>query len=259
MRDNTHRVLYILALTILGASLLWSADSSFSGTWKLNLTKSQLSGTTYTFSKTAAGLIRYDNAGFNLDFQPDGKEYASPDGGIVTVTAPSANVWDLTIKENGKVVQHTRDTLNGDSISWVTQLTGPDGKTVEQTGTDTRVSGGPGFIGKWKSGDVKGSATTLQIALDGTNGISVTFPEYQQTIKGAFDGRDYPVMNAGQKSKYTNAFEKTGPNTFKVTTKLSGKPYYTDVYTLSADGKSMTDEGMAVATKEKVKAVFDRQ
>jgi len=43
------------------------------------------------------------------------------------------------------------------------------GKTVQQTSADTRVSGGPGFLGKWKAGDVKGTATTLKLTLQGQN------------------------------------------------------------------------------------------
>jgi len=67
------------------------------------------------------------------------------------------------------------------------------------------------------------------------------------------------VTQAGQTSKFTNAFAKTGPNTIKITTKLNGKLFYVDVYTLSADGKTLTDDGTATATNENTKSVFDRQ
>src|SRR2546427_10295548 len=60
--------------------------------------------------------------------------------------------------------------------------------------SDTRVSGGPGFVGKWKAGDVKGASTRLKITTDGGNGITVEAPEYQSICKGSFDGKDYPVI-----------------------------------------------------------------
>jgi len=138
-------------------------------------------------------------------------------------------------------------------------VTGPDGKTVQQTSTDTRVSGGPGFIGKWKSGELKGTATTMRITTAGTTGITVESLEAQSICKASFDGKDYPVNVAGQPSKFTNAFTKTSPTTFTVTTKLSGKEFAVDVYTISADGKTLTDDSTATATKEKTKAVFDRR
>ena len=138
--------------------------------------------------------------------------------------------WGWGNDSGGKAVSKSRVSLSGDSLMWVNDITNPDGKSVQQTSTDTRVSGGSGFAGKWKSGDVKGS----------------------------FDGKDNPVMQAGQASKFTNAFTKTGSN-IKITTKLSGKVFAEDVYSISADGKTLTDDGTATATNEKTKSVFDRQ
>src|SRR5882724_3688059 len=182
-----------------------------------------------------------------------------PSGVSVAGKELSPTSWELTFRMNGKVISKSRVSLNGNSLSWVSDITNPEGKAVQQTSTDTRVSGGPGFVGKWKSGDLKGAATTLQITIEGANGITVKVPELQQACKGSFDGKDYPVTQAGQTSKFTNAFAKTGPNTIKITTKLNGKLFYVDVYTLSADGKTLTDDGMATATNENTKSVFDRQ
>jgi hypothetical protein len=259
MRRFTYFAFATFVFGIAAVSLLAAADTSFSGTWKLNLGKSQLSGTTYTFSKNASGTMHFDSAGFAFDFDLTGKEYPGPDGGTVSVTAPNPTTWEFTVHENGKVIEKIRDTVNGDTLSAVTTLVKSDGTSIEQTSTDSRVSGGPGILGKWKSGDPKGSATTLQITLDGASGITFNYPDFQQSCKGSFDGKDYVVNEAGKASKLTSAFEKTGSNTFKVTTKLNGKPYYVEVFTLSADGKTLTDEGSAVATNEKTKSVYERQ
>jgi hypothetical protein len=78
-------------------------------------------------------------------------------------------------------------------------------------------------------------------------------------VKGSFDGKDHAVMEAGKASKFTNTFAKSGSNALKVTTKLNGKPFAVDVYRLSADGKTLTDESTTTATGEKSTAVFDRQ
>src|SRR5262245_41655740 len=166
--------------------------------------------------------------------------------------------WELTFRMSGKVVSKSRVSLTANSLMWVTDITSPDGKAVQQSSTDTRVSGGPGFAGKWKAGDVKGASTTLQIT-DGANGITISIPEFQQVVKGSFDGKDNPVMQAGQATKFTNAFTKTAPHSFKIATKSNGKLFAEDVYTISADGKTLTDETTATATNEKTKSVFDRQ
>ena len=66
-------------------------------------------------------------------------------------------------------------------------------------------------------------------------------------------------MIGGADSKQTLTFEKTGPASLRITTKLNGKPIYIDDLTLSADGKTLTDDGNAVTVNEPTKAVFERQ
>jgi hypothetical protein len=60
----------------------------------------------------------------------------------------------------------------------------------------------------------------------------------------------YPISGGGANLKQTLAFERTGPRSFKMTTKLDGKLFYVDTFTLSADGKILTDEGNSVSVSE---------
>jgi len=259
MKNTASRIAFSLILALTASITMTAAEPNFSGTWKLNLSKSQLSGPVYTLEKKPSGLWHYNGGGFDADFDLAGKEITMPSGVGVVGKELSPTSWELTFRMGGKLVSKSRVSLSGDSLMWVSDVTTPDGKSVQQNNTDTRVSGGPGFAGKWKSGDVKGSSTTMQITMEGANGITITSPEFQQIAKGSFDGKDYPVMQAGQATKFTNAFTKTAVNTFKVTTKLSGKVFGEDVYTISADGKTLTDNATATATNEKTKSVYDRQ
>ena len=249
-----------IAVVILGvATMSAGADTSLSGTWKLNLSKSQLSGQTLTLSGTPSGVMHFDTQGFAYDFDLTGKEYPTPDGGTTSWRRVNDTTWDATNRMNGKVINSYHLTLNGNSITAVMKATKPDGTPVEQTQAWTRVSGGPGFIGKWKSSEVKGAPTTIAIATSGPNGISLSFPEFQISCKGAFDGKEHTLVGAGANLKETLVFERTGPSSFKMTTKLNGKPFYVDVMTVSADGKTLTDDGNAAAVNEPIKAVYDRQ
>jgi len=247
------------ALALLLPTILLAQQPNFSGTWKLNLAKSQLSGTVYTFEKNRSGVWHYSGGGFDADFDLAGKEYTMPSGASITGKELSSTSWELSFGMKGKSISKSKVTLHGDSLMWASDVTTPEGKTVQQTSTDTRMSGGPGFAGKWKAGNPQGASTTLKITMQGADGMTIEVPEYQSKVKGSFDGHDHPVMQAGQASKFTNAFAKGGSNSFKITTKLDGKPFALDVYTLSADGKTRTDESTAIATREKTKAVFDRQ
>jgi hypothetical protein len=226
---------------------------------QLNLSKSQLAGQTFTLSKAASGVMHFDSQGFAYDFDLTGKEYPTPDGGTTSWRSGNATTWDATNRANGKVIVTFHMTLNGNTMTVVMKAAKPDGSAVEQTQTLTRVSGGPGFLGKWKSTEVKGAPTSIEISTNGSNGIVVTFREFQMSCKGAFDGKDYTVIGAGANLKETLVFERTGPSPFKMTTKLNGKPFYVDVITVSADGKTLTDDGNPISVNEPVKAVYDRQ
>src|SRR5262245_19156949 len=232
---------------------------SLAGTWKLNLAKSQLTGQTLSIEKTAAGLMHFDSQGFAYDFDLSGKDFPTPDGGSASWKELNPTTWEAAIKLNGKTIASYRLGLKGDAITAVTKANKPDGSPLEQSSVWHRVSGGPGFLGKWKSTEVKGAPTSVEIALDGPNGITLKYPEFQTACKGSFDGKDYAMTGAGANMKQTLAFEKTGTNTIKVTTKIGGKPFYVDVFTLSSDGKTLTDDGNPVAAKEPVKAVYERQ
>jgi hypothetical protein len=248
-----------LVVVLVSTSKQAAAQPSFAGTWKLNLAKSQLTGQTVSIEKNASGVMHFDSQGFAYDFDLSGKEFPTPDGGTTSWREVNPTTWEATNKINGKVIATYRLTLNGETLNAVMKATKPEGGAVEQTSSWARVSGGPGFFGKWKSTEVKGAPLTMEIALDGVNGIAVKYPEFQIACKGSFDGKDYPLTGAGANLKQTLAFEESGANSIKLTTKLNGKPFYVDVLTLSADGKTLIDEGNPVAVKEPIKAVYERQ
>ena len=90
-----------------------------------------------------------------------------------------------------------------------------DGGTLEQAATLSRISGGPGLLGKWRYTEVKGAAPTMKITVVG-NSIATTLPETQTVCDAKFDGKDYPVTIGGASSKQTWSFEKRGPLSFTV-------------------------------------------
>ena len=260
MKNTKHYQLWGMVLAMGAAvSAAVAGGPSFTGSWKLNLQKSQLTGQSFTLATTASGMLHFDSMGFAYDFNTDGKEYSLPDGSTVVVRAPDATTWDFTFTMRGKVTMTIHSTLHGDSQTSVMRLNKPDGSVLEQTSTATRVSGGPGFLGKWKSTEVKGSPTSMVITMKGKKGVTVEYPEFQQVCKGQFDGKDHTVTQAGVASKTAFAFERTGADAFKITTKVQGKPIFVDVLTLSADGNTLTDEGNGVSVDEPVKAVYERQ
>jgi hypothetical protein len=248
-----------VAILMFTAGLLCAQAPSFAGTWKLNVAKSQLTGQTVSFEKKPDGLVRFDSQGFAYDFDLQDKEHPTPDGGTTAWKQVNPTTWDTTMRANGKVISTYRSVVKGDALAVTMRVPKADGTSSDMIMNWTRVSGGPGFFGKWKSTEVKGAPSTLQLSVDGTNGVSVKYPEMQMSCAGAFDGKDHPMMVAGAAVKQALVFERQGANAFKMTTKVDGKPYYTDVFTLSADGKTLTDDGLPVAANEPSKGVYERQ
>lgn len=248
-----------IAIVVAIAAASLAQAPTFSGTWKLNVAKSQLTSQTVTFEKKPNGLIHFDSQGYTYDFDLEGKEHPLPDGGTTAWRQVDPATWETTNRANGKVIVTYRSVVKGDSMELVMAMPKADGTSTDMTSNWTRLSGGPGLLGKWRSTQVNGAAPTMELSVNGTNGIAIKMPEVQMECTGKFDGKDYPVNLAGAAVKQTLAFERRGPASFKMTTKIDGKPFYTDVFTLSADGKTLVDEGLPVSVSEPSKAIYERQ
>ncbi|MEN3339941.1 MAG: hypothetical protein V7647_3617 [Acidobacteriota bacterium] len=257
MRTRVIGCAVAIAMSVAGAAS--AQGPTFAGKWKLNMAKSQLTGQTVTFEKKQNGLIHFDSQGFAYDFALDGKEHPLPDGSTTAWKQVNPTTWDSTSRVNGKVVSTIRAVVKGDSQEVTIKMLKADGTSSDMNLSLARVSGGPGFFGKWKSTEVKGVPSTLDLSVDGTTGITVKYPEMQMSCLGAFDGKDHPMMIAGSAVKQTLAFERQGTTVIKMTTKIDGKPFYTDVLTLSTDGKTLTDDGMPASANEPSKAVYEKQ
>ena len=248
----------LLALTVFVAAAQ-AADPPYVGKWKFNAAKSTLTGDTATIENIPDGMMQFSSQGFIYKFKPDGKEYPTPDGGTTAWTATSPNVWDVSNRMGGKVVTTFHLALKGDMLAVSGKSMKPDGTAAEFTASYKRVSGGPGFAGKWMSTEVKPPANVLEVTASGANGVMLK-DDTGPIFSGQFDGKDTPALGRMAGSKYTAAFRKIGDRSFEITAKLAGKPLFVDVYEVSADGKTLTVNGTpSNAKSETYKVVFERQ
>ena len=253
------KIVTLLGVMALAPAILAAADAPYIGKWKLNPAKSQLTGETATIEKTSNGMMRFGAGDVSYTFNLDGKEYPTPDGGTTAWKATDANNWDVTNRVNGKTQMNYRLTTKGDTLTVQMTVHKPDGGTVEQSSVWTRVSGGPGPMGKWRSSEVKAAATVFEIAANGADGIAITDATFGFTCSAKFDGKEYRNTGPSAGGKSTFIFKTLGPRSFEMTQKTEGKAVYVDTYTVSADGKTLTDDGSPLSAKEPIKAVYDRQ
>ena len=249
----------VFGLIAVCATAATATDAPYIGKWKMNPAKSQVTGQTLSIEPAASGMMHYESAGFTYDFKTDGKEYPMPDGGTTSWKAVDAKTWEVTNRRNGKVTANYRLVLDGNTMTFQSVVSRADGGTLNESGKATRMSGGPGFAGKWKVTDAKVASTMMDISLNGVDGVTIQYPEQGAICKAKFDGKDYALTGTlvGNGSAYV--LKKTGPRSFDITEKLNGKALYIDKISVSDDGKTLTLDGSPTSANEPVRLVYERQ
>jgi hypothetical protein len=257
------RVRTAVLLAVLAAAVsLTAADLPWVGQWKINVAKSNFGEETTTYADVGAGEIEVTFEGRTWKFKMDGKDYADPLGGTSAWRQMDASSWETVNKLKGKVLstEVSRLSADGKTLTVVAKGTRPNGRAFENTYELTRLSGGPGLPGKWKTSKVTLSGPSLiEITPFETDGLTLRIVDTGATWSAKFDGKDNPVKGVNIVDGLTIALERTGPTSLGFVQKQNGKETFKGTLTVSADGKAMTSTGSAAGTNERTTAVYDRQ
>jgi hypothetical protein len=259
------RKLLVAVLACAAFSCTAFASTPWDGTWKLDLSKSHLTGPSFTYSKTATGMWHVsDGAAVSYDFATDGKPYKTltADDTIIA-TANGDHALTLVNRFKGKVTSTIQETLSPDGKTLTDRSTGtrPDGSTFNDTTIYTRVAGTSGFFGKWKSTKVSLSIPDSWIIASADNGvISWTIPSYKETVRGKADGTPLPITGPTISPGMTVSIKQVSPHRMDYSVKINGKTLGAGYQTLAADGKSFTDTSWTPGQEsEKTIGVFIKQ
>ena len=240
--------------------VLMAAESPFVGKWKINPAKSQLAGTTMTYEKLPSGEMQFTGEGQSYKFKIDGKDYPSIWGSTAAWKQIDSSSWETVGKMPGMVItQTTKLSADGKTMTVSARGKKPNGETMEENSTWQRVSGGPGLAGTWKSSKVQVSSENWEFSANGDDGLSIKISDYNAECGVKFDGKGYPCTGPTMPRNFLMSVKKAGPRSLEFTETMDGKVVYHDVFTVSVDGKTMTDEAGAAGTSEKIKIVYDRQ
>lgn len=236
-----------------------AADLPFAGKWKVNLAKSDFGQTTMLFESLPGGEWQSTAFGITYKFKMDGKEYPDNMGGTISWKALDANTWELTAKANGKVTATDTLKLNpgGKTLTDSSRQMKSDGGAIESSTVYDRVSGGPSLAGKWKTAKVSGGSGTIEFAPAGGGGLVFKDLDMGMSCDAKLDGKDYPCAGPMLPPGFTVAMTNAA-RSLDITVKKDGKPFFKGVYTVSADGKSMTEIGTTPTGGDKIKIAFDR-
>jgi hypothetical protein len=233
------------SLLVLPTLSALAADNPWVGTWKLDPSKSHFTGDTFTYSKSANGMMHFsDGSTANYDFGIDGKEYKTLYNRTTTWTAKGDNAWDSVTKANSTVLAKTHREISADGKTLTVTATGtkPDGSTFKDETVYTRVTGTKGLVGKWRSTKVNISAPdSFIVSVPAPGVLHWEIPGFKETVEGKPDGTDHPITGPNLPEGLTLSFKMISPTKLSYVVKVKGKPDSYGVQTLASDRKSFTD------------------
>jgi len=240
-----------LLMGLLGALLVPSvvmAQSSFEGTWKIDLSKAHmpkkpdvllLQNGTYE-CKTCAPAI---------SIKADGDDHAvtgHPYFDMMAVKVVDDHTIQETQKKGGKVVATSKTVVAADGKTAEFEFSDSsdtNSAPVTGHGTMTRVAAGPkgshAISGSWRTtsfGDVSDNGLTFTYKFDGDQ-VNMTTPT-GQSYNAKLGGTDSPYM--GDPGTTSVSVKKLGKNGLQETDKRNGKVISVAKMTVAADGKTMT-------------------
>ena len=134
-----------------------------------------------------------------------------------------------------------------------------NGETIDDTIVSERT-GGPGLAGKWKTKNMKStSPNVLEFSPSGADGLAFKIVDMGLACDAKLDGKDYSCSGPTLAPGWTVVFMNAAGRSLDMTVKNNGKVMFKMLYTVSADGKTLTENGTAMGTTEKTKVVYDRQ
>jgi hypothetical protein len=247
-RIEQFAVCALIALAVFSLSGAASAQAVFSGTWKIDMSRTRFSEKPLTFY-TSEGWYHCENCSPPVVVAADGKDHPTQD--------PAYDTYSVTLVDDHTL--HVVAKKGGMPALDITNTVSPDGKTLTSKGTNYPESGGEvtyemsakrqgtlptgvhATSGNWlatkASGSENGLATTYKVNGDE---ISMTMPTgASYTTK--LDGGDSPVK--GYTGWDTVSLKKLSDHEIDETDKFGGKVVWTGKMTVAANGKAMTIVG----------------
>jgi hypothetical protein len=240
---TTLRFCFIAAMSCVTAMAM--AENPFVGTWKIDYSKSHVTGQTITFTPEAAGKILITQGGRSYSFKPDGSDATNTFGDTEQWTKVDDHTWQTVTKEGSETVTNTwKVSDDGKMLDVTTSGTRPNGDQINESVSYARIAPGKGLLGKWKSTKMSNSTpTTRQFDANGDDGVIWNIPEIKASLPLKFDGKDVAPTGPTVPDGLTLSATKLGPRSIELTEKMKGKVIFRGRITISADGKTMTEVG----------------
>jgi hypothetical protein len=229
------------AAVIVGAVPALAVDSAFSGSWKLDLTKTRLSKIVYTYAALPGGKMRFTGDHVvSYVFACDGKPYPTVSNSTTSCVHENPFIYRFTDVNGGKTTGIDTLTIALDGKSYTSVEVHPllSGTAHTSVGRYTRIGTGSGLAGSWMtSRDVQSlahamtitqAATSVSLVLDG--GSSMTVP---------LDGTKYVFTGPGVPKDAYVVGKAVGNEEVAFRQMLAGRDVGDSMWQLGKDGKTL--------------------
>jgi hypothetical protein len=214
-----------VGLILVDVSACRRPSQDWDGTWKLNVSRSDIPGPSLTVAITPSGEYHTESGASAGNFRCDEKEYPAAANFTILCAQISTSVMETTLKKDGAKTGTSRWELSPDGKMLTIKSTSiqASGSVKSKESEYVRIAGSTGFAGGWKNTKPLESVPSLmQLTL--TDGkLHYAFPEKAQYADPALDGRDATVFGPGVPSGSTMAFKQHGSRELLMAKKLNGQ------------------------------------
>lgn len=259
MFKHTFRALLVACVA---AGTLLAAKDPFVGKWKLDQSKSKITGEQIKIKDLGANKYTITFGNISDTLVANGTDQPVHFGRTESITKEGPNVWKTVTKKNGRVLWHDTWTLvsNGRMLTVSVAGTRPDGTAFHNHAVLRRMAGTRGFAGTWESTKLRiGEPEELDIRANGGNGLSFAMPAEHETLSFKFDGKDYPDVGPNVPAGSTSSSHRVNQQTLQMTDKIKGAIMDTAEFKLSSDLKTMTITVHETGQSHPLAIVYDRE
>jgi hypothetical protein len=253
----------LLVLTLLIPAIA-VAKSPFDGSWKTRLDSFQFSGKPDSY-EISDGMYACRSCAPPYRIKADGTDQPVPDHAYLdqeSVKILNASTVEITDKKAGKIISVQTITVSADGAKFTGKFTSYVGeKPFSGSFTEKRVGpagvGAHALSGSWMQDSVADMSDVARtVRLESTpNGLKMIWNGQTTDVK--FDGREYPTI--GDPGKTLVSFKKLSDTRLEETDRRQGKVFDIIVWTMAADGKSITYEDSDPVHGTKITSVLEKQ
>jgi hypothetical protein len=236
------RFYWVVLLILAVISGCRTPSSDWSGTWKLNASKSTYQGPVITISISANGEYRYFDGLVNNTFRCDGEYRPIGNNRTQACVKSSATTLDRTRIENGvKTNTYHWELSSGGKIFTATATAlHPSGPVIMGQLVASRMSGSNDFSGEWQDTSFLQRRAELTLRLE-SRYLHISYPSVGDYVDAPLDGADAAMYGPDAPTGTTYTVRAAGRRELLILGKRNGKAFTQDLLKLSDDRKAIID------------------